>query len=218
MTGAAVPSGPDRAALAAADLGRAAAEIRRLAGSPLALLTGGGRPVPCRHYPLGDVYDRDSHAQYYFHTHRQAEAGHIHLFLRARGMPPGLVPQVATADADPPCHLVAVGLGEDGWPETLFTTNRWVTGEAWYSAAAVAAMLPRFRPRGGGRLAALSLLLSSLVALAEPEVADLAMRRDAAVAAWAAGHGGDPLEDERLEVTSQAPLDLGRLVASVLGA
>ena len=218
MTAAGPGSDPAALAAAAADLGRAAAEIRLLAGSPLNLLTGGERPAAFRHYPEGDVYDRGCHAQYYFHTHREAEAGHVHLFLRAGGMPAGLAPPAPAADPDPPCHLVAVGLGGDGWPDRLFTTNRWVTGEVWCPAPAVAAMLPGFRPRGGGRLAPLSLFLSSLMVLAGPLVAGLVAERDAAVAAWAAGHGGDPLEDERLEVPSQAPLDLDRLVAAALGA
>ncbi|HSR70967.1 MAG TPA: hypothetical protein VLL72_01180, partial [Kiloniellales bacterium] len=44
------------------------------------------------HYPPGDVYDRESHAQYYYHAHPPeqrfpGEHGHFHTFLRPKGMP-----------------------------------------------------------------------------------------------------------------------------------
>ncbi|HFC05101.1 MAG TPA: hypothetical protein ENJ55_05290, partial [Rhizobiales bacterium] len=46
------------------------------------------------HYPSGDVYDGETHSQYYYHSHRPegGEHGHFHTFLRARGMPEGLKP------------------------------------------------------------------------------------------------------------------------------
>lgn len=214
---AALP-GPRRAALAAAagDLGRAAAELRRGAGSPLAALTGGAAPEPFRHYPGGDVYDGASHAQFYFHTHRVGEVGHVHLFLRPRGMPAGLAPLAPTGEPDAPCHLIAVGLGADGWPDTLFTTNRWVTGEDWYAAAAVVAMLPRFRMDGSGAAGAVAAWLSALLAVVAPLVEDLVGERDAVVAAWARSHPGFALDDRDLEVPSSCPLDLGAWLGGLL--
>src|SRR5262245_54576306 len=48
------------------------------------------------HYPKGDVYDRVTHAQYYYHAHpeheRPGEHGHFHTFLRPAGMPRGIKP------------------------------------------------------------------------------------------------------------------------------
>ena len=45
------------------------------------------------HYPKGDVFDPDSHAQWYYHAHdrndRPGEHGHFHTFIRGGGMPPG---------------------------------------------------------------------------------------------------------------------------------
>ncbi|MEE8227011.1 MAG: hypothetical protein V3R30_09335, partial [Kiloniellales bacterium] len=49
------------------------------------------------HYPKGDVYDRETHAQYYYHAHVVEqrfpnEHGHFHTFVRPKGMPPGIKP------------------------------------------------------------------------------------------------------------------------------
>ena len=48
------------------------------------------------HYPEGDVYDFETHGQYYYHAHpkeeRPGEHGHFHTFLRPDGMPPGIRP------------------------------------------------------------------------------------------------------------------------------
>ena len=52
-------------------------------------LSGQGTFYEFDHYPNGDVYDRETHAQYYYHAHRgcAGEHGHFHTFLRASGMP-----------------------------------------------------------------------------------------------------------------------------------
>ena len=46
------------------------------------------------HYPKGDVYDRETHSQYYYHAHRKesGEHGHFHTFVRHKGMPDGMKP------------------------------------------------------------------------------------------------------------------------------
>lgn len=180
--------------------------------SPRALLVGEEEPERFRHYPPGDVYDFGSHAQYYFHSHRDGESGHVHLFLRPLGMPANCRPRVAAGGADSPCHLIAVGFGRNGFANELFTTNRWVTGESWYDAAEVARILPCFHVDGSGAGGRVGRWLTALVALYRPLIATLAQRRDATVSAWQAGHGGDSfndaLNDERLEVTSHAAIDV----------
>ena len=121
-----------------------------------------------RHYPEGEVFDASSHAQYFFHAHAPdspppSERGHFHTFLRAEGMPSGVVPlllpELAVADVSalPPqaaplkrgerdevSHLIAIAIDVRGEPIRLFTTNRWVTGETWYRAEDVTRMLDRF--------------------------------------------------------------------------
>ena len=47
------------------------------------------------HHPKGDVYDNETHSQYYYHAHPPeprlaiygAEHGHFHTFVRPKGMP-----------------------------------------------------------------------------------------------------------------------------------
>lgn len=199
------------AAMAAAgeDVARVEADMRRQGTSPRGLLVGADEVEPFRHYPPGDVYDLASHCQFYFHCHRAGERGHIHLFMRPRGMPPGLVPLASGGTDDAPAHLVAVGLGAGGFASELFTTNRWVTGEAWYAAPAIAAMLPRFQVRGDGANGVVGAWVTALVALYQPLVAALAERRDLALGAWSAAHPSvDPLGDQGLEVTSRAAIDV----------
>lgn len=177
--------------------------------TPASLLLGQDvRVRPHRHYPDGDVYDFASHAQFYGHVHRLGELGHIHLFQRPRGMPAGLVPAVPSDEANAPCHLVAVGFGPGGDVAELFTTNRWVTGEAWYEAAAVKAMVARFRITARDRLAPLAAWLEAVVAFYRPVIEDLVDERDAAIAEWSRRHPlSDTLNDGALEITSRRPVD-----------
>lgn len=177
---------------------------------PVARLTGGGTPAPHRHYPAGDVYDAASHAQFYWHSHRQGEQGHIHLFQRPRGMPAGTgAPLVPTGEPDAPCHIIAVSIGVGGVPEQLFTTNRWVTGEAWYPAEAVKLMAERLRLNDSGRYGAVCRWVAGLVALYLPLIRDLLDERDAVVAERRRTcPGRDPLEDQRLEILSSRAVNL----------
>ena len=178
--------------------------------SPLSLLLGGsGRLAqPGRHYPLGDIYDFASHTQAYYHRHTDAEFGHLHLFVRPKGMPEGMRPLVATGQADAPCHLAAVVLNGAGQAVELFTTNRWVTGEDWYAAADIEAMAAGFRLATLGRLEPLAQWIEALVTEHARLIADLALAREETVAAWRRDHpGSEALDDSRLEVTSRQRLD-----------
>jgi hypothetical protein len=156
------------------------------------------------------------------------EAGHFHLFLRAEGMPRGVAPlyfpeQVVANAPTPPqaapmrrgggdrvAHLVAVAVDAAGEPVRLFTTNRWVTGETWYRAADVARMLERFAPAATGASPLLDRWLGALLRLFRADIHRLLERRDEAVAKWRWQwpRRGNPLEDQRLEVTSHCTIDL----------
>lgn len=187
---------------------RLAALSAGLGGDPVSLLTRGQENEAFRHYPAGDVYDLSSHAQFYYHSHRDGEFGHIHLFQRPRGMPRGLTPLVATGDADAPCHLIAVGFGARGEATELFTTNRWVSGEAWYRADAVKAMVAGLRLAPSGSFAPVAEWLAALVAFYRPLIDVLVDERDQTVAAWRRDHPGrEALDDERLEITSSRAID-----------
>src|SRR5579883_116142 len=192
------------------------------------------------HYPEGDVYDPETHAQFFYHAHPPAgraagEHGHFHTFLRPRGMAPGtrplMMPELAIADAPaapagpavPPApqpnqgadndefsHLVAIPMDERGNAIRLFTTNRWVTGETWYAAADVAAMIGRFTIDLARPSWPLNRWLTAMFRLFRPQMAALAFARDEAVMSWRRRHRGKVhvFEDQRLEITSSIDIDV----------
>ncbi len=196
------------------------------------------------HYPPGDVYDAATHAQYFYHAHPAAqrpaaEHGHFHTFLRPRGMPPGtrplVMPELAIADAPaapvmPPVsqpdqghdndalsHLVAIAMNAQGMPIRLFTTNRWVTGETWYGAADVSAMLARFAVDSARPSWPLNRWMTAMFGLFRPQMVQLLLARDAAVMAWRRRHRGKVhvLEDRRLEITSAIDIDLDEQIRAI---
>jgi hypothetical protein len=215
----------DRARLEAmAAAGREMLECRRVLAksgdSVLSEVLRGGSPLDWRHYPEGDVYDPETHAQYFYHRHPPGqrfpgEHGHFHTFLRPRGMPPGtrplIMPELGIADAPaapagpaiPPArqpnqgsdndelsHLIAIALDEGGNPIRLFTTNRWVTGETWYAGADVIAMLDRFVIDLARPSWPLNRWLSALFRLFRPTIAALIAARDEAVMSFRRRHRG----------------------------
>ncbi|MDD2720498.1 MAG: hypothetical protein PHH47_04245 [Gallionella sp.] len=176
------------------------------------------------HYPHDDVYDHDSHAQYYYHSHRSeiGEHGHFHTFLRPAGMPAGVAPlslpsaSIWPQGDDALAHLAAVAMDASGWPTALFTVNRWVTGDAWYPAEQVIAMLERFRIDHANPSWPLNRWLGALFVLFRPHLQALLERRDQTVRDWAAAHPGtDVFEDRALDVTSQMPVSVETTLALV---
>jgi hypothetical protein len=171
------------------------------------------------HYPKGDAFDPESHAQWYYHAHdrkdRPGEHGHFHTFTRGGGMPAGIEP-APLPDFEPKadrhelvCHLIAVSMDRSGWPIGLFTTNRWVTGETWYAARDVAAMLPRFDMKMAKPSWSVNRWLTSLLRLFRPQIEHLLRQRDARVRHWQMHHPEvNAYDDRRLEVTSQLPVDV----------
>ncbi len=178
------------------------------------------------HYPKGDVYDRATHAQYYYHAHpeheRPGEHGHFHTFLRPQGMPRGLKPLMLperTPASDPNAalsHLVAIGMDRFGRPVSLFTTNRWVTEETWYRAEAVIRMLDFFEIDLAHPSWPVNRWISAMVPLFRPQIEWLLKRRDEAVAAWAKKKAkGDVYEDRGLNITSELAIDVEQQIAAL---
>jgi hypothetical protein len=173
------------------------------------------------------------------------EHGHFHTFLRPRGMAPGtrplMLPELAIADAPaqpaPPAmapvpqpnqgegndkfsHLIAIGIDESGWPIRLFTTNRWVTGETWYGAADVIAMLDRFTIEADARALPVDRWLTALFRLYRTEMAALLKARDETIMAWRRRHHRAKIhvfEDRRLEIASSLAIDLADRMARIAG-
>lgn len=186
------------------------------------VLKGQGKFVRMSHYPKGDVFDRETHSQYYYHAHREGEHGHFHCFLRAPGMPAGVAPVPEAAGRDWPsgekalAHLVAVSMDRYGVPVRLFTTNRWVTGETWYPAEDVIAMLPRFVIDHAHPSWPTNRWLTALLHLFRPQITALIMARDKALAVHrAARPDTDIFADRSLEVLSETAIDVAKQQAAL---
>ncbi len=181
------------------------------------VLRGQGTFYEMNHYPDGDVFDVETHSQYYYHAHPDSphEHGHFHTFLRRGGMPSDVraVPYEGTeswpAGDDALAHLVAISMDSRGYPIDLFAVNRWVTGDTWYRAEDVIRMAERFDVDHAYPSWPSNRWISAMVRLFRPQVAALLRHRDLVVAAWAESHPSvDVYEDRALEVT-------GRMAVSV---
>jgi len=194
------------------------------------VLRGEGDFLQWNHYPTGDVYDPASGSQYYYHAHppedRGAEHGHFHTFLRPTGMPDGIrpapVPDYAPPDDpnDALSHLIAISMDKFGLPIGLFTTNRWVTGEIWYRADDVIAMLDEFeidlaRPATWP----VNRWITGMIHLFRPQVEELVRRRDEAVGAWTPkSEELSVYEDRALEITASIAISIDDQVHAVAAA
>ncbi len=176
------------------------------------------------HYPKGDVYDKDSHAQYYYHAHRpeSGEHGHFHTFVRARGMPSDIAPTPYRGDGKRPMgkdaisHIVAISMDRPGMPIRFFTTNRWVTGETFYPAADVSRLIDRFAIEQSYPCLATNRTLTNLLQLFKPQITGLLEKRDEVVDEWANRHADrDVYEDRELELTSVADVNIDRQISAL---
>lgn len=188
------------------------------------VLRGQGDFVEFEHYPNDDVFDTDTHAQYYYHAHRGApEHGHFHTFLRAGGMPLGVTPlpwphasEPWPAGTEALSHLVAVSMDAWGEPVGLFATNRWVTGETWYPAESVISMLDRFEIDHAWPSWPTNRWLGALLRLYRPWIEGLIRHRDATIAAAIhARPDSDVFEDRALEITGYLPVSPDALIEAL---
>ena len=176
------------------------------------------------HYPQGDVYDDETHAQYYYHAHRgcAGEHGHFHTFLRAKGIPLGIQPAMYDGDEPWPegdemlSHIVAISMDRYGFPIGMFTTNRWVTGENWYAATDVIQMLDHFVVDHAYPSWPVNRWLSSMVVLFRPTIEALLRERDAVLRAWQLKHPKrDVFEDRELEIMTDARIAIDEQIDAI---
>ncbi len=188
-----------------------------------------GKFYEWNHYPEGDLYDHVTHSQYYYHAHPQelrgGEHGHFHTFLRPLGMPKGVKPAVVPdlvlpeGENEALSHLIAISMDPRGVPIRLFSTNRWVTGEVWYGADDVRAMLDYFEMDLARPSWVVNRWIGAMVRLFRPQVGALIDARDAVVATWAKAHPDrDVYEDRELELTAMLDIDADAQVAAVAAA
>ncbi len=182
------------------------------------------------HYPKGDVYDNETHAQYYYHAHppetRLAvygpEHGHFHTFVRPKGMPKGVKP-AKVADYKKPdkaneelSHLVAISMNRQGFPIRMFTTNRWVTGEIWYVAEDVKRILDRFVMDLSYPSWPVNIWITAMMRLFRPQMDTLLIERDRAIEQWQIDKPTvNPYEDRDLEVTSYIDISVDDQIQAV---
>ena len=178
------------------------------------LLKNNGTFYEWDHYPPGDVYDRATHGQYYYHAHAadqrfQGEHGHFHTFVRPKGMPAGISPaqvpgyQPPEDPNDALSHLIAISMTPEGLPFRLFTVNRWVTGEVWYRADDVVRLLDVFAIDHAQPSWPVNRWITAMIQLFKPQIVDLLQARDRKVAHWQdRAPETDVFEDRDLEVTS----------------
>ncbi len=223
---------PDEAALerlaeAASEVVNCIRVLEKSGSNLVAEALGGRKFVEYDHYPPDDVYDPETHAQYYFHAHPQMRGewndyGHFHTFLRPRGMPLGVLSVTVNeensnaAENDALCHLIAISMNREGRPVRLFTTNRWVTAGAWYQGDDAIAMLAQFVIDLSRPSWPLNRWLSAMFALYRDDIKELIMQRDVAIEAWGRAHPDrDVFEDRALEVTSGKTIDLNQRLAEI---
>ena len=183
------------------------------------VLRGQGEFYEWDHFPKGDVYDPETHSQYYYHAHpaelRGGEHGHFHTFLRPKGMPPAIEP-APLADYAPPegdndalSHLIGISMDQHGYPIRLFSTNRWVTGEVWYAADDVIGMLDRFHMDLASPSLPVNIWITALPRLFRPDIEELVRARDQKVAARRQRNPDTNVyEDRDLEITSFADISV----------
>jgi len=227
-----LPTGTLREMLAAGDVVANCHRVLSNTGDNIVgeLIKDAGTFYEWQHYPDGDVYDRRTHAQYYYHAHpkeeRTGEHGHFHTFLRPKGMPKNVHPSRAVPDYRSPrednealSHLIAVSMDRQGFPIRLFTTNRWVTGEFWYRASDVVRMLERFEIDHAQPSWPVNMWIGAMLTMFRPQIRALILQRDVAIAQWQRLKKPDNVyEDRSLEVTSEVPVDVEKQLEAIRAA
>jgi hypothetical protein len=187
------------------------------------VLKGQGAFYQMNHYPEGDVFDDQSHAQYYYHAHRDGEHGHFHTFVRRAAIPAHIQPAEGFQRSEPApqgddelAHLICISMDGWGYPQGLFAVNRWVTDESWYSADDCITLLDRFRIDHARPNLAVNQWLTAFMRLCRPQIECLLHHRDRVIDAWQQAHPDrDVLEDRQLEITGYLPIDMRQWIAAL---
>jgi len=180
------------------------------------ILKGQGTFFEMEHYPPGDIFDPESNSQYYYHAHRAGEHGHFHTFIRSDGIPDTIspIPDQSHQDFmderdDDITHLIAISMDAKGFPINLFTTNRWVTAENWYTAEDVISVIDKFEIDLVPPSWPVNIWMTNLICLYKPVIIQLILERDRTIKAWQEKHPDqDVFEDRDLEVTSQISISV----------
>lgn len=164
-----------------------------------AALAGAREFVEWEHYPHDDCIDRTHGTEFYYHAHdaarrAAAEHGHFHVFARH--------------DDGHFWHLAGISLDNRGRATRLFTTNRWVTAEAWAPATEMLPRLDAFALESRGRLAPVARWIQAMMRLYRPLIAELMAERDAWLAGFPSAQREAALDDRSVHIVSQRPIDV----------
>ena len=173
------------------------------------------------HFPPRDFYDAQTGALFFYHAHDPAdrhngEHGHFHCFVERSRIEPAAVPIYQPAPQDgtkPLCHIIAVSIDMNGLPTELFTTNQWVTGECFYPAEAVIALIDSFSFPGSRDSSLVSRWLADLVALFRPQIMQLLVQRDANLGINRKSRS--KLRSRSIDVVSRLAIDVDEQIANV---
>lgn len=195
----------------------------------LSPVLNGESPKQWAHYPDDDVIDKRSGYQYFYHSHSPddrpdaAEHGHFHLFARLDGgvhvidaaREKRFLSRLNSAFAkdSKTASLLCVSLDASGVPTSLFTVNRWVTGDHLLSADATLALLKEFHLETPG-FELISEWTQALIGLFWPQIVELLEQRDHKLeCVIAAGHSNaDLLDDNGVELLSEYDIDIDQQV------
>ncbi len=171
-------------------------------GSLIRALTGDGIIQSRLHYPAGDLIDRVSGTQCYYHCHRgDHEHGHLHVFGRA------------SLEA-PLTHLLAISLDTRGLPVELFTVNQWVSRDVWLTAATTLAIMDRVSLQHSACDPSFALWLVHFLRFYRPQVQQLLIQRDRCLQ-QAASEPSQALYNRDLEILSSQSIDWSHDLAAI---
>lgn len=182
--------------------------------------------IEWRHYPPGDIYDKESCCQAYYHAHRADENGHFHIFVDEGGRPKDMEAVFVPA---PDCkgnietltHLISISMDEMSIPVKLFTVNHWVTDEILYSAEDMITLLDDFELDIAKPSWPVNLWLTAMVRLFRADIEQLLRERDETYDRWRAEHYGGKHDDamflnEDLQIASSRDISVDELVPALL--
>jgi hypothetical protein len=113
-------------------------------------------------------------------------------------------------------HLIAISMDQRGYPIGLFATNRWVTGETWYAARDVVAMVDDYVIDHAYPNWPVNRWITAMFRLFKPQIVALIEQRDTVVTKWFADHPAkDVYEDRELETTGELPISVDRQLSLI---
>ena len=166
--------------------------------------------ISAAHLPDGDVFDDTNGYQFYCHSHRSLakELAHIHLFFHAT--PSGRRRKAVPWGSASPSHLVAISLGENGWPNGFFIPNLCITDGYWLSSKVI---VKRIQTLDLSQVAkkhrVLARFIQNLLIVSLPNIQALLAKRDELIErATATSPLKSVLADTSWEILCHQPFDL----------